>query len=95
MSDGEEKKRPFTWERPPFETCPKCRSPESFGVLSAGGNALRKRCTECRYSHGEMLPKLEKKVIYLDQFAFSDCTRSEAVRGARINTRLFGQTFRD
>jgi len=72
MSDGEEKKRPFTWERPPFETCPKCRSPESFGVLSAGGNALRKRCTKCRYSHGEMLPKLEKKVIYLDQFAFSE-----------------------
>lgn len=29
------------------------------------------RCIKCRYSHSEVLPKLEKAVIYLDQFVFS------------------------
>ncbi|WP_186456953.1 hypothetical protein [Sphingomonas suaedae] len=29
------------------------------------------RCTECRFSYGEVLPKVDKATIYLDQFVFS------------------------
>ena len=62
----------FTWERGPFETCPYCREREKFGILSAGRDCLTMRCTECRNSHSEILPELDKKLVYLDQFVFSN-----------------------
>ncbi|MBT2134642.1 hypothetical protein KK137_09880 [Croceibacterium sp. LX-88] len=62
----------FTWERGPFDTCWKCGEKEAFGILSVGGDRVVKRCTKCRHSHAETLPDLDKKVIYLDQFAFSE-----------------------
>ena len=37
-----------------------------------GPSKLTRRCTQCRYSEQEPLPELDKKVIYLDQFAFSE-----------------------
>jgi hypothetical protein len=62
----------MVWERAPFEDCPMCRAINSFGILSAGGDVLTRRCKECRYSDSEVLPNLNKKVIYLDQFCFSE-----------------------
>jgi hypothetical protein len=60
----------FTWERSPFAMCPACQR-NTFGILSAGGDCVTLRCTECRYSHSEALPEVEKRVIYLDQSIFS------------------------
>jgi hypothetical protein len=60
----------FTWERAPFIRCPACQQ-QALGILSAGGDLLTRRCTNCRYSHSEPLPELDKKVLYLDQNAFS------------------------
>ena len=62
--------RRLTWERGPFERCPRCQR-EFFGILSAGGDCVTLRCTDCSYSHSEVLPDLEKRVIYLDQSVFS------------------------
>lgn len=64
--------RRFTWERGPFEACPRCRR-QTFGLLSAGGSAMTLRCTEkdCRYSESIRLPDVQKQVVYLDQNAFS------------------------
>lgn len=66
------KKPAFTWERPPFLRCPMCDLGETFGILSAGGDSVTRRCVKCRFSHSEKLPALDKRVIYLDQFAFSE-----------------------
>lgn len=71
----------FTWERGPFEQCPGCQK-STFGILSAGGDHITLRCTECRYSHSEMLPELNKRVIYLDQSIFSLLFQVEA--GGRL-----------
>src|SRR6187551_2266022 len=60
------------WERGPFEQCPMCEHEESYGILSAGGKTLTRRCKACGFSEGIKLPALDKKVIYLDQFAFSE-----------------------
>ena len=60
------------WERAPFSKCPSCSIEHSFGVLSVGGNGMTLRCAECRYAHTESLPDLDKAVIYLDQFVFSE-----------------------
>ena len=62
----------FSWERAPFELCWQCKAPDGFGILSAGGDVVTKRCRYCRYSHDEELPALNKRVIYLDQFVFSE-----------------------
>jgi hypothetical protein len=59
-------------ERGPFQTCPGCGATHSFGILSAVGDTVRRRCKACRFSLDEVLPALDKKVIYLDQFAISE-----------------------
>ena len=78
------------FERAPFEACPKCRAPGSFGILSAGGSTLQRRCKTCRYGHSEVLPDLDKKVVYLDQFAVSEIFKVKA--GTR-NAAAGGQVF--
>jgi hypothetical protein len=65
------------FERRPFLPCPRCRRP-TFGVLAAGGETLTRRCKVCRHSQVEPLPELDKRVIYLDQFAFSELFKLEA-----------------
>jgi hypothetical protein len=64
------------FELPPFRKCPKCKK-ETFGTLSVGGTVVEKRCSECRYSHGEILPDLDKRVVYLDQFAVSELYKTK------------------
>lgn len=60
------------FEHGSFRNCPQCGQPDSFGVLNVGGMFARRRCKACRYSHSEELPALNKRVIYLDQFAISN-----------------------
>lgn len=67
------------FELPPFRRCPKCRK-ESFGKLSVGGTVATKRCKDCRYSHDEVLPDVDKRVVYLDQFAVSELYKIKTKR---------------
>jgi hypothetical protein len=64
------------FELPPFRKCPRCKK-EAFGTLSVGGNVATKRCADCRYSHGEVLPDVDKRVVYLDQFAVSELYKTK------------------
>jgi hypothetical protein len=59
------------FELPPFRKCPACNE-QSFGKLSVNDDSVTTRCKSCRYSHDEILPELDKRVIYLDQFAVSE-----------------------
>ena len=63
---------PITWERAPFERCPFCGTEGSFGFLSAGGRQMVQRCIKCQESLQTQLPEVDKEVIYLDQFVFSE-----------------------
>jgi hypothetical protein len=65
------------FELPPFQKCPRCKN-VSFGILSVGGNSVTKRCKDCRYSHDEVLPDLDKRVVYLDQFAVSELYKTKS-----------------
>ena len=62
---------------PPFIECPKCKQIQ-FGVLSINSNTYSRRCKKCLYPVGTdnsalyYLPELNKKIIYLDQFAISE-----------------------
>lgn len=75
----------FTWERGPFTRCAKC-SRDSFGLLSGGGHSIVWRCSACRYSIDEPLPQVDKKVIYFDQFGFSELFKLKA--GTRREDKL-------
>ena len=55
----------------PFEDCPKCGKHE-LGVLNIADNSYTRRCRDCWHTHTRSLPKLSKKIIYLDQFVISN-----------------------
>jgi hypothetical protein len=65
------------FELAPFRRCLR-RKAETFGNLSVGGNRVTKRCTACAYSHDEVLPDVDKRVVYLDQFAVSELYKTKA-----------------
>src|SRR4030095_12450413 len=61
------------FESGPFLSCPRCSAIErSLGILSPAGDTLVRRCKLCRYTQSEFLPPVDKKVVYLDQFAISN-----------------------
>lgn len=66
------------FETPPFIPCPLCGAVSSFGVLNIDGNCLSQRCQQCRFTENTTLPVLDKKVIYLDQFAISNVHKVRA-----------------
>jgi len=67
---------PRDFINPPFWTCPKCNSPKAFGVLAIGDQYYVRRCRNCRYEVFYSLPKLNKKIIYIDQFAISNMMKA-------------------
>lgn len=78
-------KKPFTWERAPWSRCPQCRE-EIFGFFGGGDQAIAWRCSRCRYTEHEPLLEVDKKVIYIDQFVFSELFKLKA--GTRREDKL-------
>lgn len=59
----------------PYTKCPQCNS-YNFGVLSIHRHHYTKRCIDCRFDKNFTLPKLDRKIIYLDQFVISEMMKS-------------------
>lgn len=57
--------------------CPKCGK-HSFGNVSIGQQVLVRGCGNCPHLSYFPLPKIEKKILYLDQFFFSRAFRNQA-----------------
>lgn len=55
----------------PYLRCPKCGKQE-YGVLSVHRTECQRRCRACLYRGTVYLPEITKKIIYIDQFAFSN-----------------------
>ncbi|HWF39557.1 MAG TPA: hypothetical protein VG322_13615 [Candidatus Acidoferrales bacterium] len=55
----------------PFLRCPKCGA-EEYGVLDVGGTRCQRRCRACWYTATVHLPELKKRIVYIDQFAYSN-----------------------
>lgn len=60
---------------PPFYTCPKCSKP-ALGTLMFGRRVVNRRCRECGHTESERLPELHKRLVYLDQFAYSNMAKA-------------------
>jgi len=65
----------------PYIKCPKCGK-DSFGILSIHDNHYSRRCKKCLFPNrtesggGFPLPELNKKIIYIDQFAISNMMKA-------------------
>jgi hypothetical protein len=83
---------------PPYKTCPKCGQ-ETFGVLTISGNSYSRRCLACWHMvHRFALPKLQKKIIYLDQYVVSNLMKLDnpvLQRNDSLKTNHFWQELRD
>lgn len=57
----------------PYKTCPRCRGQE-FGILipDVGPDSFTRRCKACWHTVRMPLPEIRKKVVYIDQSAFSN-----------------------
>ena len=60
------------FERPPFKSCPQCGREEGFGILWVSSESYDRRCKFCGARATYCLPGVDKKVLYLDQFAISE-----------------------
>ncbi len=82
----------------PYKTCPKCGH-ETFGVLTISGNSYSRRCRDCLHTVNHFaLPKLRKKIIYLDQYVVSNLMKlenPELDRKGVLKTNPFWQELRD
>lgn len=55
----------------PYLRCPKCGAQE-YGVLSVSDIRYERRCRACWHTATVYLPKIRKKIVYIDQFVFSN-----------------------
>lgn len=61
--------------------CPGCGRKDSFGNVGVfGGQMVFRGCKKCNYHVRIPLPKLKKKIVYLDQFFFSHTFRGQEKR---------------
>lgn len=60
--------------------CPGCGRKDSYGNVNVSGNTLNRGCLSCRHWDRIPLPKLNKQILYLDQYFYS-----HAFRGGNAN----------
>lgn len=77
--------RSFTWERAPWSRCALCGE-HTFGFSSGGDHSIVWRCSRCHHRVDEPLAEVDKKVIYIDQFVFSELFKLKA--GTRREDKL-------
>lgn len=93
---------PKDFIRGPYKKCPKCGK-DSFGILTISDHYYSRRCRECYYPSGHEspatypLPKLDKKVIYIDQLAISNMMKflnpeTKAYQKKRVDS-FWGKLF--
>lgn len=59
----------------PFRVCPNCQQQE-FGTLMISNKTVTRRCRGCWHTETQRLPALQKKIIYLDQMAYSGMAKT-------------------
>jgi len=66
----------------PYLRCPKCGA-EEYGVLSVSDTRCVRRCRACWHTATVYLPEIRKKIVYVDQFTFSNIMKflSPEVKG--------------
>jgi hypothetical protein len=75
----------------PYLLCPKCGVKE-YGVLSVGDTRCERRCRACWHTATVYLPEIKKKIVYVDQLAFSNIMKVLS-HEAKGHERAAGEPF--
>jgi hypothetical protein len=67
--------------------CPGCGR-ESFGNVDVYGSYVSRGCGSCKYNERVPLPRVKKKIIYLDQFFLSHAFRQSDARFVEAAERI-------
>lgn len=68
--------------------CPGCGGKNSFGNVYIYGDHVLRGCMSCKYTTTVWLPKVRKKILYLDQFFFSSAFRERDSRFVNTAQRI-------
>lgn len=68
--------------------CPACHSPRAFGPRQVLGQYWFAQCRMCPHYCYQPLPKITKKIIYLDQFVLSNILAAKDARWDGVHQRL-------
>ena len=68
--------------------CPKCRGKLQYGNVTVKGFGVLRGCENCSYSITIPLPKIKKKILYLDQFFFSSAFKKHDPRFVKAAGRI-------
>jgi hypothetical protein len=60
------------FESPPFKNCLRCGCEQGCGILWVSSESYERRCKFCGAKATYILPAVDKKVLYLDQFVISE-----------------------
>ena len=70
------------------QPCPYCGQLGKYGNINITGDILNRGCNACMSRGSIHLPKLHKKIIYLDQFFFSSAFRDHDQRFVMAAQRI-------
>lgn len=68
--------------------CPGCGGKGRFGNVSVRGDHVLRGCMSCKYRTTIWLPETRKKILYLDQFFFSNAFKDRDARFAVAAQRI-------
>lgn len=68
--------------------CPSCKEKNCYGNVSIHQDHVLRGCGRCSYESIVLLPKIHKKVIYLDQFFFSHAFKGKDARFLPVVERI-------
>lgn len=68
--------------------CPGCGGKQQFGNVAVQGDRILRGCKCCKYHITIPLPKIRKKILYLDQFFFSNAFKMQDPRFVDVAHRI-------
>lgn len=68
--------------------CPSCGAKNSYGNSSVRPTFLWRGCQSCKHNEKIPLPKITKKIIYLDQYFFSSAFKENDERFLEVATKV-------
>lgn len=68
--------------------CPKCGAKNQYGNVSVQNDQVIRGCMRCDYGIVIPLPKIRKKILYLDQFFFSNSFKEKDMRFVEVAKRI-------
>jgi hypothetical protein len=68
--------------------CPACGGVQQFGNVFIRKGSILRGCVRCSYRASIYLPEIKKKIIYLDQFFFSNAFKNNDPKFIQVADKI-------